>query len=88
MRIASPPTTDPCYYGVDTPSKEELLAAKHDLDGMREFIGADSLGFLSLDGLYRSVQCNRGKFCDACFSGEYPMGKPDQHTTKKQLELL
>jgi amidophosphoribosyltransferase len=77
MRIASPPMSHSCYYGVDTPERSELLAAKHDVEAMAEIIGVDSLGFISLDGLYQAVGRERRlaeapQFCDACFSGDYP----------------
>ncbi|MGH1479688.1 MAG: amidophosphoribosyltransferase [Geminicoccales bacterium] len=77
MRIASPPTEFSCYYGVDTPERSELIAAQHDLAEMARIIGVDSLGFLSLDGLYRAAgsEARNDKtpqFCDACFSGDYP----------------
>jgi amidophosphoribosyltransferase len=75
MRIASPPTTDPCFYGVDTPEKSKLLAASKSIEEMREFIGVDSLGFVSIDGLYRAVgesgrDPREPQYCDACFTGE------------------
>ncbi|MBC2668071.1 amidophosphoribosyltransferase [Novosphingobium piscinae] len=77
MRIASPPTEHSCFYGVDTPERSKLLAARMDVKAMGEFIQADSLAFVSIDGLYRAVglagrdnACPQ--FCDACFSGEYP----------------
>ena len=78
MRVASPPTTNPCFYGVDTPEKEKLMAAKYKIEKMRELIEADSLSFLSVDGLYRAVgEASRNndnpQFCDACFTGEYPI---------------
>ncbi|MFN9789598.1 MAG: amidophosphoribosyltransferase [Holosporales bacterium] len=78
MRIASPPTMNPCFYGIDTPSKDKLLASRMSVEEMRQFIGADSLAFLSLDGLYRAVgEAKRNnempQYCDACFSGEYPL---------------
>jgi amidophosphoribosyltransferase len=77
MRVASPPTTHSCFYGVDTPDRAELLAAQNDLEAMARIIGVDSLGFLSLDGLYRAVgglrrDPGQPQFCDACFSGDYP----------------
>jgi amidophosphoribosyltransferase len=77
MRIASPPTTYSCFYGVDTPERDKLLAARHDVAEMAELIGVDSLAFLSIDGLYRATG-ERGRdngkpqFCDACFTGDYP----------------
>ncbi len=77
MRIASPPTRASCFYGVDTPEKAKLLASRMSVEEMAEFIRVDSLGFLSLDGLYRAVGMaarnnEAPQFCDACFSGEYP----------------
>ena len=77
MRIASPPTEHSCFYGVDTPERSKLLAANMDIQAMADFIKADSLAFVSIDGLYRAVgeekrNNKRPQFCDACFSGEYP----------------
>jgi amidophosphoribosyltransferase len=77
MRIASPPTEHSCFYGVDTPERSKLLAARMDVSAMAEFIQADSLAFVSIDGLYRAVgEKERNKacpqHCDACFSGDYP----------------
>jgi amidophosphoribosyltransferase len=77
FRVASPPTAHSCYYGVDTPERSKLLAAQMDVEPMREFIHADSLAFISIDGLYRAVGAekrNNGcpQFCDACFTGDYP----------------
>ena len=85
MRIASPPTTNPCFYGVDTPEKDKLMAARHSLDEMAKIIGVDTLAFISMDGLYRAVgEAKRDnlkpQFCDACFSGDYPM--PDRKSTR------
>jgi amidophosphoribosyltransferase len=82
FRVASPPTAHSCFYGVDTPERSKLLAARMDLEPMREFIKADSLAFVSIDGLYRAVgQKARNKtcpqFCDACFTGEYPTSLTD-----------
>jgi len=73
MRIASPATTGPCYYGVDTPSKDELIAAKHSVEEIRKYIEADSLAYLSIDGLIKSVKDNKENFCLACFDGNYPI---------------
>ena len=75
MRIAAPPTTDPCFYGIDTPEREKLLASRYDVAGMAKFIGVDSLAFLSIDGLYRAMGLpgrdpNNPGFCDACFTGD------------------
>ena len=84
FRIASPPTAWPCFYGVDTPQREKLLAATMSEDEMREHLGVDSLKFISLDGLYRAVGEANGRdprspaYCDACFSGQYPVAPSDQ----------
>lgn len=72
MRISSPPTTWPCYYGIDTPTREELIASKNKLEEIRKFIGADSLEYLSYDGLYWfEKEKEREWYCDACFTGKY-----------------
>jgi len=78
MLISSPPTTNSCFYGVDTPERDKLLAYRMDVKGMEEFIGVDSLRFLSIDGLYRAVGETRrnsenSQYCDACFTGDYPI---------------
>ncbi len=84
FRIASPPTAWPCFYGVDTPQREKLLAATMSEEEMRDHLGVDSLKFISLDGLYRAVGEAQGRdasspqYCDACFSGEYPVEPSDQ----------
>jgi amidophosphoribosyltransferase len=83
MRIASPPTKHPCFYGVDTPEQSKLMAAQYDVDKMAELIGADSLAFISIDGLYRAAgEAKRNsaqpKFCDACFTGDYPIVLTDR----------
>jgi amidophosphoribosyltransferase len=95
MRIASPPTTHSCYYGVDTPERSKLLAAQHTLDEMARLIGVDSLAFLSMDGLYRAVgeagrNAQRPQYCDACFSGEYPtrLADLDGGGQSRQLTFL
>ena len=83
MRIASPPTTHSCFYGVDTPERGELLAARHDVEEMMRLIGVDSLAYLTLDGLYRALG-ERGRdegaprYCDACFFRPLPdpAGRP------------
>jgi amidophosphoribosyltransferase len=78
MRIASPPTTHPCFYGVDTPEQDKLMAAKLSIDEMCREIGADSLAFISIEGLYRAMgetgrDTQTPQFCDACFTGDYPV---------------
>lgn len=72
MRIASPPTVSPCYYGVDTPKKSQLIAAQQSQSEICRFIGADSLGYLSIEGLFKAMGRESNKFCAACFGGPYP----------------
>jgi amidophosphoribosyltransferase len=94
MRVSSPPTTHSCHYGIDTPERSKLLAANHDLEGMAEIIGVDSLAFISLDGLYRALgkegrDPTRPGYCDACFTGDYAIPLTDQMgNTDRQLSLL
>ena len=76
MRVSSPPVTGPCYYGIDTPTREELIAANMDLEGIRKHLGVDSLGYISLDGMLQSVPDGPHGFCHACFSGDYPTPPP------------
>jgi amidophosphoribosyltransferase len=76
MRIASPPVTGPCYYGIDMPSREELIAANLSVDEIAQHVGVDSLGFLSLDGMLGAVPDGPHGFCHACFSGDYPTPPP------------
>jgi amidophosphoribosyltransferase len=78
MRVSSPPTTHSCFYGIDTPERGKLLAARNSVEEMAKLIGADSLAFLSIDGLYRALgrpgrQADRPAYCDACFTGDYPI---------------
>ena len=84
MRIASPPTTHSCYYGVDTPERDQLMAARHNVEEMARLINVDSLAFISVDGLYRAAgqdgrDSNAPYFCDACFTGEYPVDLTDRN---------
>jgi amidophosphoribosyltransferase len=73
LRISCPPTISPCYYGVDTPRKSELIAANNSVEEIRQFIEADSLAYLSLDGLRAACDGGEGnKYCVACYTGEYP----------------
>jgi amidophosphoribosyltransferase len=76
LRISSPPTAWPCYYGIDTPTRQELIAASHGVPQIATYVTADSLGYLSLAGLYASMGERREAFCDACFSGEYLVDFP------------
>jgi amidophosphoribosyltransferase len=81
MRIASPPTKHSCFYGVDTPERAKLLAPQMSVEAMRDYINADSLAFISIDGLYRALGDTRDatapQRCDACFTGEYPTSLTD-----------
>ncbi len=87
VRVACPPTIGPCHYGIDTPTREELIANHHTVDEIRAIIGADSLGYLSLDGL-RSVGAGlKHGTCDACFSDEYPIPIEDSERPP-QLSLF
>lgn len=95
MRISSPPTTHSCFYGIDTPNKEKLMAHRFTVEQMTKEIGVDSLAFISQDGLYRAVgepgrnaQCPQ--YCDACFTGDYPIALVDQNgnSEPEQLSLL
>jgi len=96
FRIASPPITHPDYYGIDTPEREKLLAATHTIEEMRRFIGADSLAFLSVEGIYRAMgqerrDPERPQFTDHCFTGDYPTPLTDQTAREhapRQLSLL
>jgi amidophosphoribosyltransferase len=72
VRISCPPTISPCYYGVDTPRREELIAANNSVEEIRRFLGADSLGYLSLKSLREAVEDTQGKFCTSCYTGSYP----------------
>ena len=72
VRISCPPTVGPCYYGIDTPTQKELIASSHSVDEIRRYLGADSLAYLSLDGLREAVGDTGGEFCTACYTGNYP----------------
>ena len=87
LRISSPPTTGPCYYGIDTPRKSELIAASHTVEETRRRIEADSLGYLSHEGLLQSVGDPLGqRHCTACFSGRYPVAVV--HPDEQQMPLF
>ena len=94
MRIASPPTTHSCFYGVDTPERDKLMAARMSVDEMAATIGVDSLAFISIDGLYRAMGQAAGRsasdpgFCDACFTGDYPIALTDQDSDAGTNHLL
>ncbi len=84
MRVSSPPITGPCYYGIDTPDREQLIAANHSVDEIRREIGVDTLGYISLDGMLGAVPGGPDGFCHACFSGQYPT-KPPAEARKFRL---
>jgi len=93
MRIASPPTRHSCFYGVDTPERKKLLAAQMNVAEMNNYIKADSLAFLSIDGLYRALgeelrEQVDPQYCDACFSGDYPTRLTDQEDVEQRDQLL
>jgi len=73
LRISSPPTICPCYYGIDTPRREDLIAALKSVEEINRFVTSDTLGYLSVEGMYRAVGDVEGGFCDACFTGDYPV---------------
>jgi len=89
LRVSCPPTIGPCYYGIDTPRREELIAASHSIPEITRFIGADSLGYLSHEGLLASVGAGRegeARYCSACFTGDYPVPLPEEG--RDQLRLF
>jgi amidophosphoribosyltransferase len=91
MRISCPPTISPCFYGVDTPAKKELVASSHTVDEICKNIEADSLAYLSLEGLLQAVNAQDNEFCTACYTGKYPLhfadGMPTPKETEQQLDL-
>jgi amidophosphoribosyltransferase len=87
MRISCPPTISPCFYGVDTPRKSELIAATHTLDEIRKYLDADSVAYLSLDGLTGAVPEGRTRYCTSCYTGVYPVEFPRDEAAYLQLAL-
>ena len=92
MRISSPPTTNSCFYGIDTPERDKLLAARNSVPEMARIIGVDSLAFISMDGLYRAMgqpgrNADAPQYCDACFSGDYPIPLVDQNGGDRTPQL-
>jgi amidophosphoribosyltransferase len=86
MRISSPPIQWPCYYGIDTPTRKELIGASHRVEEIRRYLGADSVGYLSLEGMFKAVGGDGTRFCHACFSGAYEVGFPQED--RAQLSLF
>jgi amidophosphoribosyltransferase len=87
MRISCPPTISPCFYGVDTPRRSELIAATHTLDEIRRYLDAETLSYLSLDGLLEAVGEGRQKYCTSCYTGQYPVEFPRNEKAYLQLTL-
>ena len=87
LRISCPPTVSPCFYGVDTPSRTELIAASHTIEDIRKYVQADSLAYLSLDGLRRAVGPQAGSYCTSCYTGVYPVAFPRNEQAYLQLAL-
>jgi amidophosphoribosyltransferase len=87
LRISSPPTAWPCYYGIDTPTRQELIASTHPIEEIVKYVTADTLGYLSRDGLYAALGEERSGFCDACFTGEYLLQFP-QRTPATPLRVV
>jgi amidophosphoribosyltransferase len=88
MRVSCPPLRYPCFYGIDFPTKEELIASTRSVEDIAEFVGLDSLGFLSLEGLFKAMPLPREEFCAACFHGDYPLPIPQgvgKHTLERQI---
>jgi amidophosphoribosyltransferase len=86
MRVASPPYISPCYYGIDTPDKDKLIASNMSISQIKDYIGVDSLGFISIEGMLNVVKNHRHEFCTTCFTGNYPEGAqpPDNYARPKQ----
>jgi amidophosphoribosyltransferase len=87
VRISCPPTISPCFYGVDTPRKAELIGATHTIEEIREFLEADSVGYLSLEGMLSAVKSEKGSYCTSCYTGVYPVAFPQDEATYLQLAL-
>jgi amidophosphoribosyltransferase len=85
VRVSCPPIAHPCFYGIDFPTKDELIGGSRDVEAIRQYLGADSLGYLSLEGLFSPFERSRG-FCAACYTGEYPVD-PGSSTDKRQFEI-
>jgi amidophosphoribosyltransferase len=85
MRISSPPIQWPCYYGIDTPTRKELIGASHSVEEIRRYLGADSLGYLSLEGMLKATGSDPANFCHACFTGQYRVGISPEATPQLRL---
>lgn len=87
LRISCPPTVSPCFYGVDTPRRRELIAATHSQEEIRKYVGADTLGYLSLGGLLSAVKTKSASYCTSCYTGHYPVAFPRDENGYLQLSL-
>jgi amidophosphoribosyltransferase len=87
LRISCPPTISPCFYGVDTPSRAELIAASHTIEDIRKYVEADSLAYLSLEGLRQAVGADQHAYCTSCYTGVYPVAFPRNEQVHLQLAL-
>jgi amidophosphoribosyltransferase len=87
LRISCPPTISPCFYGVDTPNRSELIAATHSLEDIRKYVAADSLAYLSLEGLRRAIGAKQSAYCTSCYTGVYPVAFPRDEQAYLQLAL-
>jgi len=87
VRISCPPTISPCFYGVDTPRRSELIAATHTLDEITRYLQADSVAYLSLDGMMSAVGSGANHYCSSCYTGQYPVEFPRDERTYLQLAL-
>ena len=88
LRISAPPILHSCFYGIDTPHKEELIAHTHSLEETRKYLGADSLQYLSIKKMLEVLQNGKNKFCSACFDGNYPVPITAHLSTIQQLNLF
>ena len=88
FRVASAPITGPCYYGIDTPTRSELIASSHTIEDIRRHLGVDTLGYLSLDGMLRAAGGDPAGFCHACFSGQYPTPTPEETAPDRRAAPL
>jgi len=87
VRISCPPTISPCFYGIDTPRRSELIAATHTIEEIKTFIDADSVRYLSLEGLLASVNSRGSAYCTSCYTGRYPVPVPREEQLHVQLRL-
>jgi amidophosphoribosyltransferase len=87
MRVSCPPTVSPCFYGIDTPRRSELIAATHTLPEIQKYLEADSLGYLSLQGLLSAINLRPGAYCTSCYTGQYPVAFPRNEAAYLQLAL-